>query len=574
MKRPHSSHWASGLAASASIGVLTACGGGGDSSSLAGPPTPASLTVSGTAATGAALAGATIDIRCASGTASTATAADGNFSATIAAGALPCVVRATSGPTVLHSATAGSGITARANVTPVTELMLARLAGVLPADYYAAFGAAAAAALTTAAVNDAAVAVTVLLEGNGVSFAGVGDTVAGPLIAAHGAVVGDAYDRALDALRAAQTSSGTSLAVLAQAVALGSPSASPANRTTTASLPPERLLADSASNCGVFRSGQYRLIVGEASATPAQAVVVFKATTLTLRDLALATSAVLTPTGPCTYLHPSGGELAVSRSGVVIGRVTGPDLQPHPAIAIPEQAHGLSELAGVWNYVTLEGTAANGSPHLTAGTFTFDGQGRATAQEFCEDMKTCATVPTAQVPAMQVSLNATGGFDVAVSGATHRLFAYRAGGGEMMLVQVASSGRVAYYTRKAPAVLPPLGRTQELMNVFVSSLYTVPAALSASKSTITSVDASLGSYGRAAVQNFLTGATRPETLVINSPREGYIRRNTGGAVHTDGSASTVAEFVSLAMRGMDVGVLGLTQSNQLGISTPIVSSTP
>jgi hypothetical protein len=41
--------------------------------------------------------------------------------------------------------------------------------------------------------------------------------------------------------------------------------------------------------------------------------------------------------------------------------------------------------------------------------------------------------------------------------------------------------------------------------------------------------------------------------------------------HTDGSFSTVAEFIALPIRGLDLSVLALPASNQLGIS-PLQSS--
>jgi len=557
--------------------LLASCGGGGGGDDGGGPAPPSGgLVVSGTVATGAALAAAAVDVKCRTGAASATSAANGTYAVTVTGGTLPCAVRATSGSLILHSIATGIGSSAHANVTPVTELVVARVSGVLPANYFAAFGAATS--LSDSAVAQAAAAVVASLEANGLSLAGVGDPVAGPLIAASGSAAGDAHDQALERLDSALAASGVALDVLAQAVALGSPDAPVGSRITTASLPPERLLAAAATNCAPLRSGRYRLIVNEAAASffPAEAAVDFDATTLVLRDPAAGTTASLIATGPCTFQNPSGGELAVSRSGVVIGRATGPDLQLHALIAIPEQAHSIAELAGAWNYVSMERTTAGGPVHLTAGTSVFDGQGHLTAQDFCDDMKTCAAVPAAQLPVINISVNGLGGFQLAYVGTTNtdRLFAYRAGGGELMLLQIATSGRVIYYTPKAPAVIPAIGRTQRGMNAFASSLYTVPAAMSLSESTITSTDPASNSYMRSAIQNFTTGASRPEMFVINSPRVGYVRRVAGPALHTDGFASNVVEFVTLSMRGMDMSVFGLTQSNQLGLFATTASSTP
>ena len=85
------------------------------------------VSIAGTAATGKALANATIGIDCAQGTTSVATDANGNYHATFSA-VTPCMIAATSGGTVLHS-TAFAGGTY--NVTPQTDLMLSYLAAQL-----------------------------------------------------------------------------------------------------------------------------------------------------------------------------------------------------------------------------------------------------------------------------------------------------------------------------------------------------------------------------------------------------------------------------------------------------------
>ena len=101
----------------------------------------------------------------------------------------------------------------------------------------------------------------------------------------------------------------------------------------------------------------------------------------------------------------------------------------------------------------------------------------------------------------------------------------------------------------------------------MNSSYTAPAAITLSRSTVTAVDAAAGTYTRAAVQNFGTLATRPETLQLNSLRSGYTHRlGPVIALHSDGSSSTVSEFIALIMRGMDMSVLALPASNQFGIS--------
>ena len=69
-----------GLAASL---MLAACGGGGGSDAAPQTPDNDTLTLQGTAATGAAIAGAAVDVKCAAGSGSATTAANGNFAVSI-----------------------------------------------------------------------------------------------------------------------------------------------------------------------------------------------------------------------------------------------------------------------------------------------------------------------------------------------------------------------------------------------------------------------------------------------------------------------------------------------------------
>ncbi len=84
-----------------------------------------SLVVQGTAATGAALAGAAIAVTCVTGNTSTTSATSGTYSAEIINGKGPCVLTATKGATVLRSVTPGAGV---ANITPLTDMLTDYLA--------------------------------------------------------------------------------------------------------------------------------------------------------------------------------------------------------------------------------------------------------------------------------------------------------------------------------------------------------------------------------------------------------------------------------------------------------------
>lgn len=114
--------------------VLGACGGGGDGGSSSGsgtpPPAPKTDTLSGTAATGAAVAGATITVRNAAGaTATGKSGEDGRYSIAIES-APPYLLKVTTGSgTLLYSFAAAAGTV---NLTPLTTLALHDAGGKKP----------------------------------------------------------------------------------------------------------------------------------------------------------------------------------------------------------------------------------------------------------------------------------------------------------------------------------------------------------------------------------------------------------------------------------------------------------
>jgi hypothetical protein len=98
--------------------ALVACGGGGSNPQG---------TIQGTAAVGAAMANATIQLSCKSGSGSTTANSSGAYTATFTFTG-PCLITATSGSTVLNSLASGAGTY---NVTPLTQLLLSYIAGQL-----------------------------------------------------------------------------------------------------------------------------------------------------------------------------------------------------------------------------------------------------------------------------------------------------------------------------------------------------------------------------------------------------------------------------------------------------------
>ncbi len=208
--------------------TLAACGGGNDSASPTPnpPPAAAALTLNGVAAVGAPLVGATVNAKCSAGTpASGTTSATGSYSLSVVGGVLPCVLRASGGtaggaPNTqrLHAWVPGAGAStsARANLTPLTELMAAHTTGGSPAAFFDAVDAAGFARITTAASSAALDAVRNGLPEALRSALGSAD----PLTAVFQAD-GSGLDAVLDQLQTALTAAGLSLDAAAARLAGG-----------------------------------------------------------------------------------------------------------------------------------------------------------------------------------------------------------------------------------------------------------------------------------------------------------------------------------------------------------------
>ena len=181
---------------------LSGCGGGGGGNS---PSAAVELVINGTVATGLAVANANVSAKCQVGTGNTVSAVDGSFKMVIAGGQLPCALEAldTLANRKMHTLAVGSGLVATANITPLTDLVAARVAAGDPAAFFTTFGSSVAKAITPAMVQTAMTDVTNALGctidttklGDFMSTAFKAATVTNP----NG---GDAVDKVLDSFAA------------------------------------------------------------------------------------------------------------------------------------------------------------------------------------------------------------------------------------------------------------------------------------------------------------------------------------------------------------------------------------
>ncbi len=185
--------------------LLASCGGGGSSVPAVIPPPVPILTLSGTAASGLALAGVNINVKCQTGSGSAVTLADGNYQLVISPGVLPCLLEAISpaDSAKLHGVAIGSGDAVTANITPLTEMLAARALGREPATFFAEFDAAVATrTITTASVLAAQTDVALVLSGTvDTSSIGSFNSTALKAATASNSGGGDSQDKLLDTLK-------------------------------------------------------------------------------------------------------------------------------------------------------------------------------------------------------------------------------------------------------------------------------------------------------------------------------------------------------------------------------------
>ncbi len=487
-----------GLAASLMLG---ACGGGG---SDAAPQTPDNntLTVQGTAATGAAIAGATVEVKCAAGSGSATTAPSGNFTVSIEGGSLPCVLRvAPAAGATLHSVAAGSGSgTVTVNLTPLSELIVAQAAGGDAAALYANFDAATQAKVAEAALAAAREIVAAALS-DVVNLTGV-DPLKDELVAPSGDTAGNALDQKLDALNNALAAARAELAEL-KALIL-------ANGERAGAVVATELRPASAACKGV-RSGNYRYINPNETGIWSTHVVSYDvvALTATLQD---GTIVPLTAHGGCSFSY-GANTLFASSAGVVIERYVDNAFKGRLAMAIPEQSLALSDLEGTWNTVYF--TRANTASSFTGGTsvITVNATGQMVSALDCVGAQPCTE--RANVTGTY-AVNADGGFDYVLNGATSRVFAYRSANGDMMYVGLLPGNLgVVVGTKQKVLAVPPAGST---------SSWDVTVSASGEASAVE--ESSTASTPNADGVSFTSVRDDGRTIVytVNKPRDGLRHR--------------------------------------------------
>lgn len=567
-----------GLSGVSLLLLLAACGGNSSSS-------PGLLSISGTTSTGAALNGASMDARCAngaSGSATSSTDGSGSYTIQIANGVLPCMLRATgtdaSGNTITLHSVADVGTTT-ANVTPLTELIVAAATGTLggtPSDAFAQFASNSdtqnslstqklsyAKTVVAGAVSAAATAGSQTVSLTGVdpltdSFQ-VGtdnDQLIDKLVAAlkknaSTAKVSEVIASLSDSIRVVTQDNPTSAAVASSEAA--STAATVVNQPVAA-----------IASCPAARNVRYR-IVGSGGGTGLTNVSSFSgnsgtATATWEGDNTTETDAfTFDATNPCKFtMLPSGSASnpltgAFASSGVFVLQASGSS-DAGIGIGFPEQTITLSELAGTWN--AFEFSNDSGWKNFQ-NLLTLDSAGNFSNVRTCSGTtssdNTCST--PAGAPTKLVA-NANGGFD-ATGGGGHggRVFVFKSASGALMLVVALSpldGGGLIIASPQSEQTPPAVGA--------VSKGYYVTASPGAGSALTTSFH----SYAFKATASDTTSTSWSATLdgatTVLTPVDSWSQPRVGlgyRAPFTEHAASI----------GMPIKGIGLTVRISTGVNT-------
>lgn len=529
MKTKAASLTALAVAASA---LVVACGGGGG-----GGGTAPSLQLNGVAATGLALANSPVDVKCASGTGTATTNDAGSYTVSVPDGQLPCIVRVTGMadgvPVTLHSLAEGSGTSATVNVTPLTELILARATGTLPAALYEDFSAGAAP--TGTALETATTEVLAALgDATGIDLGGV-DPFKGTLVAATSSdpTGGNGYDQLLDQLGAVVTP-----AMLPQVVSQIAGTAT-AGAPVTLEQVVANVKAGSLQGCPQALSGKYRLL----EYTGAIDTVDINFGTMKLTAGPADSPEIVdlvpnpaNPSQPCEFLAQGG-----SPTVVVIGPTGAGAFSDAERVGyiFPLQAHSFASVQGKWDFLESGIEETNLGVHFI-GHFDIAADGKATVCEYDvmnNDFSACEP-DTAEAVSLQEH---TGGSFVLNYGTeTSPVYGFRAPNGSLTLYGSNNPNHITdpgsfrthfVLTRPQPATVQAVGTVTKYWDVqqtYVASGTpsttngTLGAGVTADSNTVTAATESTVTRTRAS-------DGREDTLEINKPIEGLRYRAPSAA---------------------------------------------
>lgn len=531
--------------------LIAGCGGGG--TTVEAPPvaTPdPSLLISGTAATGLALAGAGVQVKCATGEGTATTSATGTYSVTLTGGALPCVIRvsgtAEGAEVVLHSVTeAGSAdatsnqTSAVANVTPLTEIVVAQLTGALPSEVFTTFSADTATGITSEKLATATTAVlTTLKESTGLDFSTI-DPFKAPLVAATTAAPtqGNPYDQLLDQLGTKVAPEALPQVVTQVATASASGDSAGLQEAMVA------VEAGSLPGCPSVLSGKYRVL--EYFGASYVRDVNFKTMKVSRPDGSSSLPITVDPAKPCEFVVEGNTgtadvklEFVMGRGGVGAFRVQNfTSNGRNIGYVFPVQSHSLADLAGSWTFHQGGYMPGDGILHM-AGKLEVAADGKAVPCDYDMAASSWTTCTPDTGAGLVLAARADGGFNLmegsAVAGSA---WGYRAPNGSLVVFGTTNeAGSRAAEVEQTTLVmaklsaqeLPAVGTVTKYWDVALVRSPTAGAGqnitpeIAADASTVKTVDAT----ARSAVRTRASDG-REDTVHYDKPATGLRHRPAG-----------------------------------------------
>jgi hypothetical protein len=445
----------------------------------------------------------------------------------------------------------GARTNAVANVTPVTEMIVAQLSGALPEDSFKGFQGGALTAAQVAAARDAIVAA---LKAAGVDFSGI-DPLKSGLVAATGSGQGNAYDQLLDALAARVNDDA--FKVLVNQIAIAAEAKSDDGLDDAM----EAVSGGSLAGCPVAVSGKYRTV---------DAFGVVSTRTLDFRNMKLGTvgstsdSVALTADAANACVFAGAGTLdgkatnvqvTISTNGLGAFRSQASgDAVGTIGYIFPLQSHSYSALRGTWQ--VLETRVAVEPAHFP-GQVTLGEEKAVTSCQY--DSSWNCVADTATLAAVERS---DGGIDVTSAGqAVATLYAYRAPNGSYVGIGNAKSATldttdVVVASRLDTLAVPAAGtktRSWETGLTLAGTTATVPNQAPTAYTVKTS-DAATSTVTRTRDSD-----GRLETVHYNQPLQGVRTRDAG---------TNFAKIIQVPLTGM--GVVVSVNADPFGTNTSFI----
>ncbi len=507
------------------------------------PPAFTSITLNGIAATDAAMASATINAKCAVGSGTSLSNAEGAYSITIQGGQFPCVVKAKSADetTELHAAAETSSLNLiTANITPLTELVLTKLHGTAASDLFANLET------HKEKINNINLAVatdkirTALTHLTTVPSI---DPHKAVLVAANGSITGNAHDKVLDALRDSLAKANIKLSDLATLIAKTPDNliaeavrkllpVTPTTPTTSTPLPP-------VATCASLKSGIFQVV------EPASTNSVYTLTVDTARQT------VTSPLGTEPYTNQdcllkgslSGTNIALGPQGAGVMRTS----QGTLAAVFPKQDVTLAELQGNWTYVSrgkIVGTS-NTNYSSSWGRQSIDNSGRLLSREQCTN-SSCQVLSTTST----YTKNSDGSF----SDSSGRHYVFKAASGAIAMISIATvggdKGILSFAVKGLISDLPLVGQEQNSYEIMLTNTGLVDSNFQTNSFSVS--------------ENFLAGNTykrtrssdcRLESYSLDRPFTNLLMRNASlYSACQSNNVSGVDNTIATSVKGMGLSV--------------------